>query len=232
MAHLRTLLSQHRAHFRYAIIVTESVFSMDGTCVALDDICKLKQEFNTLLMVDDAHGVGILGPQFEGGVPANYAKEVDFCLGTFGKAFGTFGAFVACSSLLKQALIQKCRSWIYSTALPPAVIEATLASLNVIQTGHYQPHLSQAVSFLKSELVFHQIPFLGNSHIVPIVIGKSQVAVTVSKEMEQKGFWVQAVRSPTVPEHQARLRLSINATHTPAMIQKLIRALQQTLSSL
>jgi 8-amino-7-oxononanoate synthase len=216
------------------LIVSDGVFSMDGDVAPLKQLAITAKHHHAWLMVDDAHGLGVLGNN-GGGLLEQCAlnqDDVAILMGTLGKAFGTFGAFVAGSELLIETLIQKSRSYIYTTALPPAVAAATRASLKLIQTEPWRrQRLSQLISYFKTSAAQHNLTLMPSlSPIQPIMIGNSEQAVAISNALLDKGFLVSAIRPPTVPQGSARLRVTLSALHTEAHIDGLMEALGRDLN--
>lgn len=213
------------------IIVTDAVFSMDGDLAPLKTLLDLANRFDAWLVIDDAHGFGVLGDRGQGtlqylNLPASPRILL---MGTLGKAAGVSGAFVAGSALAIEYLLQKGRSYIFTTAAPPAVSCALLASLELIRDGHsLRQQLQNNVSQLRSQL--GKLPYTllpSETAIQPLIIGNNLAATRISKMLWAQGFWVPAIRPPTVPEGTARLRISVSAAHTSADISALIDALAQ-----
>lgn len=220
------------------LIVTDGVFSMDGDCAPLPALAAAAHAAQAWLMVDDAHGLGVVGPH-GGGLIAHYAlsqHDVPVLMGTLGKGFGTFGAFVAGSETLIETLIQTARSYIYTTALPPAVAEATRASLKLLSTEDWRrDHLHALATQFKQGArqlglqLLETPPDQPCTAIVPIIIGDSSRAVAISKALLADGFWVSAIRPPTVPNGTARLRVTFSAEHQPWQVEQLLAALAKQL---
>jgi glycine C-acetyltransferase/8-amino-7-oxononanoate synthase len=214
--HLETLLKKHRGAFRQALIVVESIYSMDGDRCPLKELAALRNRFDCLLMVDEAHATGVFGPQGAGIIAEDgVIDEVDIAMGTFGKALGSYGAYVAASQQLVQYLINQARSFIYSTALPPPVIGASLAALCLIKTEpELRKELHAKVEMFKQFLYRGGISQdLGPSQIVPLMIGDSEKAVALAAKLKEKHIFATPVRPPTVPENTARIRFSITRHH-------------------
>ncbi len=211
------------------MIVTDGVFSMDGDLAPLNVLSKVASERDAWLMVDDAHGLGVIGDKGRGIVEhfGLTQQQVPILVGTLGKAFGTFGAFVAGSETLIETLIQKARTYIYTTALPPAVAEATRAALKiVIEEQWRREKLNDLVQRFRrgaEQLGFPLMP--SNSAIQPILIGDSRRAVEIGKRLLDDGFWVGAIRPPTVPQGSARLRVTFSALHEAQQIDRLLESL-------
>jgi 8-amino-7-oxononanoate synthase len=225
-AHLSELMSHSAAK---KLIVTDGVFSMDGDFAHLPALVALATEHKAWLMVDDAHGLGVLG-QHGGGIVEHYGldqQDVPVLMGTLGKSFGTFGAFVAGSEELIETLIQKARTYIYTTALPAAVAEANRASLkHVIADDWRRDKLSQLIDRFKAGAQHLNLPLIpSTSAIQPIMINDSHQAVAISNALFERGFLVSAIRPPTVPKGSARLRVTFSASHEEEHIDRLLDAL-------
>lgn len=233
MDHLAQQLSQHGG--RRKLLAVDGVFSMDGNFADLPAMVALAKQHDAWLMVDDAHGLGCLG-QHGGGSLEHFslsAAEVPILMGTLGKAFGCFGAFVAGSEALIETLIQFSRSYIYTTALPPAVAAATRKSLLLIQSEpERREHLTALIHTFRSGCEAMGLNLMNSSTpIQPIILGESEKAVKVSKALEDKGFWVTAIRPPTVPEGSARLRITLTSEHSEAQVESLVNALAEVINA-
>ncbi len=229
--HLSQLLTQSRA--RRKLIPVDGVFSMDGDFADLPALAALAKKHNAWLMVDDAHGLGCVGEHGRGSVEhfALSNEDVPIVVGTLGKAFGTFGAFVAGSDALIETLIQFSRTYIYTTALPPAVAAATRASLAIIQN---EPERREKLNVLIdkfregcAELGVSLMP--STTAIQPVVLGDAAKALAVSQALERRGFWVSAIRPPTVPQGSARLRFTLSSEHSHTQVDALLQALAESL---
>ncbi|OTE98252.1 8-amino-7-oxononanoate synthase [Crenothrix sp. D3] len=217
------------------LIVTDGVFSMDGDFAPLPDLVAQAKAHNACLIVDDAHGLGVLGQQ-GGGVLEHYAltqNDVSLLMGSLGKGFGTFGAFVAGPEILIETLIQKARTYIYTTSFPAAVAEATRASLKLMTTEQWRrdkiQHLAKRFKQGAKQL---NLPLLhSDCAIQPLIIGDSHLAVTVSNTLFGQGFLVSAIRPPTVPQGSARLRVTISALHEEQHIDSLLDAFDKAYKS-
>ena len=213
------------------LVVTDGLFSMDGDIASLPDLCKVTQQQQSWLMVDDAHGFGVLGKN-GGGCVENFGLSVDevpILIGTLGKAFGTFGAFVAGSEDLIEFLIQKARSYIYTTALPPAVAEATRASLRLLQTENWRREKLQSLveQFRSGAKQLGLILMDSETPIQPLLIGDNGRAMAMSEALKQQGILISAIRPPTVPEGTARLRITFSADHNEADVELLLNTLEK-----
>ena len=214
----------------HKLVVTDGVFSMDGDTAPLVEMARTCRENDAWLMVDDAHGFGVLGPDGQGTL-SDYGlgvEEAQILVGTLGKAVGTFGAFVAGSETLIETLIQKARPYIYTTAPPPAVAEATRAALKVIKTEAWRrERLVELVKrFRKGARELGLILMPSETPIQPILLGESQRVLAWSKQLEQAGILVSAIRPPTVPEGMARLRVTFSADHREADVDRLLASLE------
>ncbi len=215
------------------LLVTDGVFSMDGDLAPLPKLADLAQKNNALLMVDDAHGLGVIGDQ-GGGVIEHYGLTVEdapVLVGTFGKALGTFGAFVAGSETLIETLIQKARTYIYTTALPPAIAEATRTSLTLIQQESWRRlKLHENIGFFKqtaNRLGLSLMP--SDTAIQPLLIGDNKQLMDVNEAVFGQGFWLGAIRPPTVPQGKARLRITLSTHHQQQQITAMLEALAKLL---
>lgn len=217
------------------LVVTDGVFSMDGDLACLDQMSQLCAEYDALLMVDDAHGFGVLGEEGRGTVShfGLSQAEVPVLIGTFGKAFGSAGAFVAGSEQLIDYLLQNARPYIYTTAMPPSTAAATRESLNILKVSNAaREHLSNLLSYFKQEMkLLCSVPGIcsllpSETPIQPIVIGDSFKALEISQRLSDQGILVGAIRPPTVPEQTSRLRVTFSAEHGFADVDRLIAALK------
>ena len=211
------------------LVVTDGVFSMDGDLAHLPDLAAQAKAQQAWLMVDDAHGFGVLG-QTGGGLVEYYglsADDVPVLVGTLGKSFGTSGAFVAGSHELIETLIQFARPYIYTTSSPPAVACATLASLKLVQTEHWRrEHVQQLIAQFRQGAQALGLNLMDSpTPIQPIIIGDSAQAMVMSAQLRERGILVGAIRPPTVPAGSARLRITLTAAHTAEQVQRLLDAL-------
>ena len=211
------------------LIVSDGVFSMDGNLAPLPEISTLAKKHSAWLMVDDAHGVGVLGQQGGGLVEElnMTIEQVPVLVGTLGKSFGTFGAFVAGSEVLIETLIQFSRSYIYTTALPPAIAAATLASLKIVREETWRrDKLAQLVRRFRrgAEQIGLQLAE-SNTPIQPVLINNDEKVIQVGQQLRTAGFLVGAIRPPTVPVGTGRLRITFSADHSEEQVDKLVAAL-------
>jgi 8-amino-7-oxononanoate synthase len=223
MNHLESLLRSHAHKFKNRLIVTETVFSMDGDMPPLKDIVNLKDKFDCMLMVDEAHATGIFGPDGSGVVAQeNLTDKVDLIMGTFSKALGSFGAYIAGARKTIEYLINTSRSFIYSTALPPAVIAVNLAALQLIKDELFRRQtLLENADYFRNKLIENGMEAKGCSQIVPLIVGDTEKAVAAGMSLCEKGHWVLPIRSPTVPLGQSRLRFSLTYNHTKEILDLL-----------
>ncbi len=225
--HLAELLAADSAPRR--LVVTDGVFSMDGDLAPLTELAIRARQMGAWLMVDDAHGFGVLGPHGAGSVAqaALDADAVPVLMGTLGKALGCFGAFVAGSEALIETLIQHARSYIYTTALPPALAEATRAALRLARVETWRREkLVALVARFRAGAAQLSLPLLASTTpIQPLIAGSAQRALAWSAHLEQRGLLVPAVRPPTVPDGTARLRIVLTAAHEEAQVDRLLDAL-------
>lgn len=211
------------------MIVSDGVFSMDGDLASLPQLSRLANQYQAGLLIDDAHGFGVLG-ETGGGIVQHFGLtplEVPILMGTLGKAFGTFGAFVAGSEELIEMLIQKARTYVFTTALPAAAAEATRVSLRLLQQESWRREkLQQLIQRFRRGAEQQGLQLMDSlTAIQPILLGDSERAVAASDRLLELGFWVSAIRSPTVPAGTARLRITFSANHTETQVDALLEAL-------
>jgi len=217
---------------RKRLIVTDSIFSMDGDIAPLPELVELAKKYDCMLMVDEAHATGVLGKNGRGAIE-HFGLDGDelIQMGTLGKAFGGFGAYVAGSKVLIDYLINKSRSFIYTTSLPPAVVAAAAAALKLIQDGtQLRRQLWDNVGFFKSGLKEMGLDTMeSQTQIIPVLIGDNERAVDFSKRLFEKGVLIQAIRPPTVPKGKARLRISLMATHSKEDLQEALEVMEEVI---
>ena len=215
--HLESLLTQS-TKFRRRLIVTDGVFSMDGDIAPLPEICALADRYDAMVMVDDAHSFGVLGEK-GGGTVEHFGLENRgvIQMGTLSKAVGGLGGYVAGSADLIDFLVNRARSFIFTTGLPPATLAAASAALDVIRsTPELRQRLSSNVLLLKNALLEKRFQLLpSETQILPLILGAADVASRFAEALLSHGVYVPAIRPPTVPEGTSRLRLSVIASHTP-----------------
>lgn len=213
------------------LLVTDGVFSMDGDLAQLPELAALAKTQDAWLMVDDAHGFGVLG-KTGGGLVEHYAMtaaDVPVLVGTLGKAFGTAGAFIAGSEALIETLIQFARPYIYTTSSPPAVACATLASLKILQEEHWRrEHLQALIQQFRNGAQILGLNLMNSATpIQPIIIGTSERTMSVAAKLREQGILVGAIRPPTVAKNSARLRITLTAAHNHAQVEQLLKALSK-----
>jgi len=211
---------------RRKVIVTESLFSMDGDIAPLADLSALATKHGAALLVDEAHAIGALGPGGRG-LCHEAGVTPDILVGTLGKAFGAAGGFAAGSATLRKYLINRSRAFIFSTAPPPPVAAAALAALDIIRGDEGQARrdaLASRALQLRARLS-QQSSGSTRSPILPIILGTDQAAVDASRVLRTRGFFVQPIRPPTVPEGAARLRITLSASHRPSDVDSLAQSL-------
>jgi 8-amino-7-oxononanoate synthase len=216
------------------LIVVDGVFSMDGDCAPLPELALLAQKNNAWLMVDDAHGFGCLG-QYGGGAAEHFTlsqNELPILMGTLGKSFGTFGAFIAGSETLIETLIQFSRPYIYTTAMPPAIAAATRVSLKLLQTETWRrEHLQNLIKHFRKGAQKLGLQLTNSTTpIQPIIIGDETKTLAVSEALAKRGILIIAIRPPTVAVGSSRLRITFSAEHTLAHVDQLLNALADIIS--
>jgi 8-amino-7-oxononanoate synthase len=211
--HLAELLAKYRNKFQRVIIVTESVFSMDGDVADLTQLVKLKNEHECMLYVDEAHSIGLYGLQGLGmAEEQDQLEEVDFLVGTFGKALASVGAFVLCSSILREYLINHSRSLIFTTALPPVVLSWNhFIFKEMLDYNDRRSGLKEMSAKLRQSLIQNNLQTDGSTNIVPVMLGNDKLTVALAEAMQERGYLIFPVRPPAVPEGTARFRLSLTA---------------------
>jgi len=211
------------------LIVTDSVFSMDGDKAPLQEIVELSRHYEATVMVDEAHAFGVLGDHGGGLVEElKLGGMVEIQMGTLSKAAGCFGAYVAGTKILREYLINKSRSFIYTTSMPPALAQAARVALEIIRDGNQlRLKLNDKAHYLRAQLKSIGFDTMNSTTpIIPILIKDSNQAVAMSRRLLEAGIFVQAIRPPTVPAGTARLRCTLMATHTSEDIERLINALR------
>ena len=212
-----------------ALVVVDGVFSMDGDTAPLAELATLCAGRDAWLMVDDAHGFGVMGPSGGGSTEAAGlgVGEVPVLMATLGKALGTAGAFVAGDELLIEGLIQQARNYIYTTALPPAVAAASLVSLSLLREEAWRrEHLAALISRFRDGAQQLALPLMpSQSAIQPLLVGDATRALALSARLREQGLLIGAIRPPTVPAGTSRLRITLSAAHTPQQVDRLLEQL-------
>jgi 8-amino-7-oxononanoate synthase len=234
IAALRGMLAADTG-FRRKMIVVDSVFSMDGDLFPLDELAEVAEESGAWTYVDDAHATGVLGERGTGSVE-HFGVEgrIDVVMGTLGKAFGTSGAFIAGSKPLVEFLLNRARSFVFTTASPPAIAAATIEAIRIAQDEPWRRDKLRANSerlrsVLSEFLPEHCFESTSSPHILPVIVGSSERVVQLGAELQSRGFIVGVVRPPTVPLGTSRLRISSSAAHTEEQVDALARHLTQVL---
>ena len=229
---LEQLLAKDTNEFK--LIVTDGVFSMDGDLAQVAALLKVAHQYDALILVDDAHGFGVLGQhgfgilEHAGIQNTNEAAARIIYIGTLGKAAGISGAFVTGHKTLIEWIMQKGRSYIYTTASPPAIAHGLLKSLELISDDSYRASLNKNIQHWKKTLRLNKWSLMpSDTAIQPVMIGKTEDALRVAQQLYQKNIWVPAIRPPTVPADTARLRITFSASHTTDQIDQLIQALME-----
>jgi 8-amino-7-oxononanoate synthase len=224
--HLESLLRARTAKGEFCVVVTESVFGMDGDLADLHEIGALAKKFDALLYVDEAHATGVFGSRGFG-VCENFSEDVDVAMGTFGKALGGFGSYLALPKTLREFLVNRCGGLIYSTGVPPAVLGAMGAALDLVPAMNAE----RAALLASAEGLRTKLRGAGfdcgasASQIVPVLIGGERDTLDLASKLEARGFLVAAIRPPTVPPGTSRLRISLSAAHRAEDVAALADAL-------
>ncbi|MGP5308585.1 8-amino-7-oxononanoate synthase [Vreelandella alkaliphila] len=216
-----------RSSAPHKLVVSDGVFSMDGDVADIAPLAHVSQQHNAWLMVDDAHGLGVLGANGSGCVAGFDSQEVPILVGTLGKALGTAGAFVAGDAALIEHLTQFARSYIYTTAQPPSIAAATLEALTIVQREpEHRQRLQRHISYFRQQAQALGLP-LADSHtpIQPLLLGNEPRTMAWAAKLAQRGIHIGAIRPPTVPNGAARLRITLSARHTLGDIDRLIEGL-------
>jgi 8-amino-7-oxononanoate synthase len=228
MAQLDQLLAQTKNGRK--LVITDAVFSMDGDVAPLPELLALCEQHDAWLLVDDAHGFGVLGEQGRGSL-AHFGLTSPriIYMATLGKAAGVFGAFVAAEQVVIDTLINKAHSYVYTTAAPPALASAVLESLKLIEQGdELRAHLQGLIAQLRSGLQGLRWSLMpSDTAIQPLLIGDNREALDLSAALRERGIWVAAIRPPTVPQGTARLRITLSAAHSEDDVKLLVEALHE-----
>ncbi|MDF2179920.1 8-amino-7-oxononanoate synthase [Aliiglaciecola sp. CAU 1673] len=226
MEHLSRLLSQSEGD---CLVMTEGVFSMDGDQAPIKDILRLCQRHQALAFVDDAHGFGVLGAQGLGSAELHGADQASLPLlmATFGKAIGTSGAFAATTEMFYDYLVNFARHYIYSTAMSPLMAAITLRSLRLVREESWRREkLQQNIQLFKTLSAEHGLSLMpSDTAIQPLLVGEADRALTCAEDLRQAGFFLVAIRPPTVPDGQSRLRVTLSAAHQGEDIKQLVQAI-------
>jgi len=231
---LNKQLQESADRFRRRLIVTDSLFSMDGNFAPLPELCELAEKYDAMLMVDEAHATGVFGKQGRGvAEQLGVETQVDIRVGTLSKALGSHGGFVAGRKTLVDYLANRARSYVFATSPPAPLAAASLKALALAQQEPWRrERLLTNAAWLRNELR-KQGWNLGRSEsqIVPLLVGAPERALALSAALRTRGFFVPAIRPPSVPPGESLLRISLSAAHSPALIQELLNALQSLRAS-
>lgn len=227
LEHLAQLLLKYHEDeaFERIIVVTESIFSMDGDETDLTKLVEIKKQFyKVMLYVDEAHAIGVRGEQGLGCAEQyQVIEEIDFLVGTFGKAIASVGGYLICHPVIREFLINAMRPLIFSTAQPPVCMAWTnFIFQKVLGLGQLRQHLHNTSEYLQQAVQAKGFDCPSTSHIVPVIIGDSNQTVTKAKTLQEAGFYIMPVRPPTVPQHGSRLRISLTAQISQADLDQLI----------
>lgn len=229
---LKYLLKQVDRNTR-KLIVTDGVFSMDGDIAPLDKLYELSRDYNALLMVDDAHATGTIGNGHGTAAYFNLEKEIDIQLGTLSKSLGSVGGYVAANSTIIDYLVNTSRSFIFSTALSPADIGSALAALQVLETdASVLGRLQENVNYMADQLISMGIDATNETPIFPILIGRNEDTLAVSEYLYEAGIIGTAIRPPTVPIGESRIRLTVTAAHNREQIDYVSQSLYNAMKQL
>ena len=230
LQHLEQLLQKYHQdeQVERIIVVTESIFSMDGDETDLAALAQLKQRFaKTMLYVDEAHAIGVRGEQGLGCAEQyGVLDQIDFLVGTFGKAMASVGGYIICDSIIRDYLINKMRPLIFSTALPPISMAWSDFIFNkVLSMQQQRQHLAEISQYLQQAVIAKGFSSPSSSHIIPIIVGESQAAIEKARYVQQQGFYAMPVRPPTVPQNSSRLRISLTSLVQKTELEQLVECL-------
>jgi len=228
--HLEELLAGHADKDAPRLIVTESVFSMDGDRADIERLVRIARVHDAFLYLDEAHAAGVLGPD-GAGLSRGLTGKIDLVMGTFSKAMGCFGAYVAGSRLLIDYLVNACGGFIFSTAPPPAMLGAIDAALDLVPSMEEErQRLADHAAYLRGRLAEHGIDTGASStQIIPVIVGEAEQALALSAALAADGLLASAIRPPTVPQGTSRLRVALRASHTREDVDRLLDALLRQL---
>lgn len=230
LQHLEQLLQKYHQdeQVERIIVVTESIFSMDGDETDLAALVQLKQRFSkTMLYVDEAHAIGVRGEQGLGCAEQyGVLDQIDFLVGTFGKAIASVGGYIICDSIIRDYLINKMRPLIFSTALPPISMAWSDFMFNkVLSMQPQRQHLAEMSQYLQQAVIAKGFSSPSSSHIIPVIVGESQAAIEKARYIQQQGFYAMPVRPPTVPQNSSRLRISLTSLVQKNELEQLVECL-------
>lgn len=223
---LETKLKKYRGKFKRAMIITDSIFSMDGDRAPLDEICSLSEKYDTFLLVDEAHATGVFGANGGGlSEEIDLSERIDFNMGTFSKAAGIFGAYIGLTSEKKKFLINKARPFIYTTALPPALVYGIICCIEIMKNRKEERRrLLKNAEILRGKLLSAGFNLSNSSsQIIPLVVGHEQKTINFAEHLMREGVFAVAIRPPTVPPGTSRIRLSL----TSALCEKDVQVISE-----
>ncbi len=237
LAHLETALataSKKRKANQQLFVVTESLFSMEGAISPLANLANLATRYEAHLIIDEAHATGCFGPQGSGLVnKTGIRPTVLATVHTGGKALGVMGAYICCSNQLKKLLVNRCRHLIFTTALPPLLGLYWLETLQKVKADEAgRGALHQRTREFRSHLQRHHLEPIGNSHIIPLLLGRDSFAQQAALQLQERGFDIRAIRPPSVPEKTARLRIAVHADHSANIVEKAAAAIVNVIHNL
>ena len=214
---LEEKIIKYRKEYKKAGVVTESVFSMDGDIGKLKEIAELKEKYEFIFIADEAHATGLFGEKGSGIVEEyNLSEKVDIIMGTFGKALGSQGAYIAADSKIIEFLINRARSFIFTTAMNPFACGASLKAIDIVENEPFRREkVGELVKYTERKFKENGFDTHGSeTQIIPVIIGENEKAVMLSKLLAENGLLVSAIRPPTVPQGSARVRITLNCNHT------------------
>ncbi|HON57060.1 MAG TPA: pyridoxal phosphate-dependent aminotransferase family protein [bacterium] len=231
MNSLESILKKYRQNFKNCWIITESIFSMDGDICPLNDLIYLKEKYNCFLYLDESHSFGLFADNGAGlAKQLNCADKIEIIMATFSKAVGSYGGFIVSSHSICEYLINKARGFIFSTALPPVTLIATITSIKLFSEERERIiNFNKLVQYTHALLKSKIINTPSASQIIPIIIGDAQKTIQIAESLISNGFYVLAIRPPTVPQNTARIRISINYHHSKSAIENLIEKMIELL---
>jgi 8-amino-7-oxononanoate synthase len=230
---LQSLLEQERTRFRRVLLAVDGLYSMDGDVAPLTEFVELAERYDLMLLVDDTHATGTIGEDGRGSASrcGVAPRRIDMQLGSLAKALGSYGSFVAGTRAMRNLLINTCRSFIFSCALPPPQVEAARAALRVMRREpQRRQRLQHNGGYLRDALQAQHIDTGPSStHVVPVVVGSNQATMNLCENLLQQGFFTQGIRYPSVPDGTARLRLTVASSHQEKEIDSLVGAIARTM---
>ena len=232
-AHLEQLLQKDRDRGGRALVVTDTVFSMDGDRAPLSELARICREYSALFLADEAHAVGVLGPEGRGlAAEAGLDDDQVLVMGTLGKAFGVAGAYIATGSSMREYFINTCRSFIFSTAVPPPVVAAVSAALEIVRTADSRrKRLARLAQRFRAHLKGLDVDTLGSStQIVPVLVGEVEKTLKLAASLRSEGVFAPAIRPPTVPEGSCRIRFSLSAALAEEDFEHALEAVSRVLA--